>query len=137
MVVFMTHPNRPPSDLAVITKTKQLCLYVMQVTEKSPKRFRFTFVSRMQNLALDVVEDLFRANETFVSKGDETALARRLELQHEASTSLKMLVYVAEMAMGQDCITGKQYEQISKQSFDVGNLIGGWINSDKKRSGHG
>lgn len=133
----MSRPNRPPSDLAVITKAKQLCLYVMQITEKSPKRFRFTFVSRMQNLALDVVENLFRANEVFVSKGDDAALARRFRLQHDASTSLKMLVYVAEMAASQGCILSRQYEQISIQAFDVGNLIGGWINSDKKRFGHG
>ena len=45
------------SDLIVITKAKELCAYVMTVTQKSPKHFRFTFVTRMQNLSLDVVEN--------------------------------------------------------------------------------
>lgn len=125
--------KRTSSELVVITRAKRLCSYVFTVTEKSPKRFRFSLVSRMQNLALDVVEQLFRANETFVPAGDAEATTIRLKLQHQASTSLKMLSYVAEMAQEQGCLTMRQYEQISRQGFDVGNLIGGWINSDKKR----
>lgn len=129
----MTHAKHPSSDLAVIACAKQLCLYVMQVTEKSPKRFRFTFVTRLQNLSLDVVEQLFRANETFVAKGDLLTAAKRLDFQHRASTSLKMLVYMAEMAASQGCLLAKQYEQISRHAFDVGKLLGGWISSDKRR----
>ena len=125
--------TRPPSELAVISRAKQLCSYVMDATQKSPKAFRFTFVTRMQNLALDVVEQLFRANEVFVAADDAMALDCRRGYQHEASVSLKMLVYVAEMAAAQGALTMKQFEQISKQALDVGNLIGGWINSDKKR----
>lgn len=124
---------RPPADMAVITHAKALCSYVLQASQKSPKAFRFTFTTRLQNLSLDVVEQLFRANEVFVCRGDAAALARRAALQHEASTSLKMLVYVAEMAAAQGCLLMKQYEEISRRALDVGNLIGGWINSDRMR----
>ena len=54
--------ERKQSELTVITKAKDLCSYVMTVTQKSPKHFRFTFVTRLQNLALSVIENLFRAN---------------------------------------------------------------------------
>ena len=57
------------SELSVITKAKELCSYIMLVTDKSPKRFRFTLVSRMQNYALDVIENLYMANEVFVQAG--------------------------------------------------------------------
>ena len=57
------------SELAVITKAKELCSYIILVTDKSPKRFRFTLVSRMQNYALDVIENLYMANEVFVQAG--------------------------------------------------------------------
>ena len=40
--------------------------YVMTVTDQSPRRFRFTLVSRMQNYALDVIENLYIANEIFI-----------------------------------------------------------------------
>ena len=62
--------ERKQSELTVITKAKDLCSYVMTVTQKSPKQFRFTFVSRLQNLALSAIENLFRANDVFVSKTD-------------------------------------------------------------------
>lgn len=60
--------ERKQSELTVITKAKDLCSYVMTVTQKSPKQFRFTFVSRLQNLALSAIENLFRANDVFVLK---------------------------------------------------------------------
>ena len=42
------------SELVVITKAKDLCGYVLTVTQKSPKQFRFTFTSRLQNLCVDI-----------------------------------------------------------------------------------
>ena len=36
------------SELAVITKAKDLCSYVMTVTDKSPKRFRFTLAAKLR-----------------------------------------------------------------------------------------
>ena len=50
--------ERRASELSVITQAKNLCSYVMTVTQKSPKQFRFTFTSRLQNLSLDVIEKL-------------------------------------------------------------------------------
>ena len=74
-----------PSELTVITRPKDLCSYVLTVTQKSPKAFRFTITSRLQNLALDVVEQLIRANEVFASKGDSMALGQRLGYQRGAT----------------------------------------------------
>ena len=51
--------ERKQSELQVITKAKDLCSYVMTVTQKSSKHFRYTFVSRLQNLTLSVIEDLY------------------------------------------------------------------------------
>ena len=49
------------SELTVITRAKELCAYIMTVTQKSPKHFRFTFVSKLQNLSLSIIERLYRA----------------------------------------------------------------------------
>ena len=59
----MSQPNQ--SELIVITKAKELCAYVMTVTQKSPKHFRFTFVTRMQNLSLDVIEKSININPRY------------------------------------------------------------------------
>ena len=53
------------SDLMVITKAKNLSDYILTITQKSPKQFRFSLVGRLQNYALDIVELLYEANDVF------------------------------------------------------------------------
>ena len=125
--------ERKQSELAVITKAKDLCSYVMVVTQKSPKHFRYTFVSKLQNLALSVIENLFRSNDVYVSKQDAPAQKERLGYQRAAMTDLKLLGYMALLSMEQGCILPKQYEQIARQVTDCQNLLGAWMNSDRKR----
>ena len=121
------------SELTVITKAKDLCSYVMTVTQNSPKHFRYTFVSRLQNLALSVIENLFRANDIFASKTDPYAQRERMDYQRAAMTDLKLLGYMALLSMEQQCILPKQYEQIARQVSDCRNLLGACMNSDRRR----
>ena len=121
-------------ELNVITKAKDLCSYIFVVTEKSSKRFRFTLVSRMQNLSLELIEQIYRANDVYLSgPSREDALSRRLDLQHGALTGVKLLGYMALLAREQGCILPKQYEHITKLAHECQKLLGGWINSDRKR----
>lgn len=127
--------DKGKSELTVVTRAKDLCSYIMTVTQKCPKNFRYTYVSRLQNLAMDVIENIFRANDTFVSKGDVRTYNIRLEFQHKALTDLKLLAYFSLLAMEQKCILPKQFEQISRMATDCQNLLGAWILSDKRRFG--
>jgi hypothetical protein len=103
------------SELQVITKAKELCEYVMTITQKSPKQFRFTFVTRLQNLSLDVIENLYRANEVLVGGRHGSAhLPERLAHQRKVIVDVRLLAYFAELAMRQQCILPKQYERIAK-----------------------
>lgn len=122
-------------ELAVISKAKDLCSYVMTVTDKSPKRFRFTLVAKLQGYALDIIENLYRANEVFVKAGDREKAQQRIDFQHQALTELKLLGYMAQLSMEQGCILPKQYEQITKKIHDCQNMLGAWLNSDRKRLG--
>ncbi|MCP1102421.1 hypothetical protein M2454_000971 [Aequitasia blattaphilus] len=122
------------SELLIITKAKDLCSYVMVITEKCPKRFRFTYVSRLQNLALEVVEHIYRANDIFLGGVDvQHNYERRLAHQRQAFTDLRLLGYMTQASLEQKCIIAKQYEMISRQVFDCQNLLGAWMNSDKRR----
>jgi len=132
-MTLMIKSDKKQSELTVITQAKDLCSYIMTVTQKSPKHFRYTFVTRIQNLALDVIENLFLANDTLVAKGDLAALSERKHFQAKAMTSIRLLCYFSLLASEQQCILLKQYEQIAKLSTDCRNLLGGWINSDKRR----
>lgn len=122
------------SELVVITKAKDLGSYIFTITDKSPKKFRFTLVSRMQNLSLDIIEELYRANTVFVKNSkDITHMEKRVYYQHKAYIDLKLLGYIALMSREQQCILPKQYEQISKQATEINQLLVSWVNSDRKR----
>lgn len=122
------------NELSVIMKAKDLCRYVMTVTQKSPKQFRFTFTTRLHNLGMDIITDIYLANEIFID-GPEAKqnYQKRLSLQHSAMTKTRLLAYVAQLALEQKAILPKQYEQISRQTSEVLNLLGGWIKSDRRR----
>lgn len=55
------------SELQVITFAKNLLSYVMTITQKSPKQFRFSLIGRMQGYVLDIVEELYYANDIYVT----------------------------------------------------------------------
>lgn len=50
------------NDLMVVTVVKKLGAYIIAITEKSPAKFRGVFVNRMQNICLETLELLLRAN---------------------------------------------------------------------------
>jgi len=124
------------SELSIVMKAKDLCRYVLTVTQKSPKQYRFTFTSRLQNLCLDIIEIIYLANEVFVAGPDaKEKYQKRLDKQHEALTKIKLLAYFAQLALEQQAILPKQYEQIAKLSTECIYLLGGWMKSDKNRFG--
>ena len=124
--------TKTKSELQVVTSAKNLCSYVLIATNKSPKTFSFTLVSRLQNLTLDIIENVYRANEIFVQSKNLQNMQKRLEFQHSALTDVKILAYISLLAREQGCILPKQYEQISKLASDCQYLLGAWIKSDKR-----
>lgn len=78
--------NTKKSDLYVVTKLKELTKYVITVTEKSPKKFRFTLVVRLQNYCLDVIENLVLAN--MLPTGSSERLGKK-----ETGNLLELLVF--------------------------------------------
>ncbi|MBQ3683756.1 MAG: four helix bundle protein [Succinimonas sp.] len=125
--------KKQQSELTVITRANELCSYIFTVTQKSPKQFRFTFTGRLQNSSLSVPEYLIRTNETPLDKRAPALYAESYSYQRKTMTELVLIGYLAVMAMEQNCILGKQCEQISGLITDCRNLLGGWMSSDKKR----
>ena len=80
---------------------------------------------------------MIKANEIYVYGADKTinmnAVAIRTGLQRDALTELKLLSYMAQVGMEQQCILPKQYEQITRKIYDCQNLLGAWMKSDAKR----
>lgn len=122
------------NELGVIIKCRKLVEYIFTITEKSPKKFRHTLVSRLQNGALRILESLIRANEVYVKDKAQTGnYQKRLGYQEEALIDMKVLGYMAMIAREQECILPKQHEQIALQLSECRKMLWAWMISDKKR----
>lgn len=122
------------NELGVIIKSRKLIEYIFTITEKSPKKFRFSMVSRLHNSALSALEHLIRANEIYVKDKTQTGLyQKRLGYQEEAMVDMKVLGYMAMIAREQGCILPKQQEQIALQISECRKMLWAWMLSDKKR----
>ena len=115
------------SELMVITKSKKLLTYITTITEKSPVKFRYSFVTKMHNLGMEVIENLYYANNLDLNSN------KRIEYQNIAKVKLKLLDYICESAKDVKCITMSQYSNITKEIYSCLSLLDGWISSDSKR----
>lgn len=123
---FVVHDFDTPRDrdMAVFTAARKLSQYIFVITEKSPKKLRWSIISRLQNASVDVVENLYRAN---CERGE-----RREEFQKQARVSLRLVDFFAEAARTMQAINMRQTEIIARHLADVDKLLSGWIRSTRK-----
>lgn len=123
--IMVDYKKKKKNELVVITLAKKLLAYVVQVSEKAPKKFRFTFTNRMQNYAIDVLEDLFRANQ--LRTDIKSTLEERKSLQKDAYTKLKLLSYISFIASENSCILEKQYLNIADYVHECLGWLHQWM----------
>lgn len=112
-------------EMAVFTHAKKLSEYIFVITEKSPKKLRWSIISRLQNASVEIVENLYRAN----FERDDTA---RIEYQKSAAVGLKILDFYSETARKKQAITIRQTEIIARQISETTRLLNGWVKSTKR-----
>ena len=110
-------------DLPVFTKWMELVEWLLPTTEKFPKKVRFSLSQRIDNLALDVVEDLVEAR---YSRRKEEVLAR-------ANLRLEKLRVLLRVSYQQKHLPSRQYEHAMKALYNVGQMIGGWLRWQRAR----
>ena len=122
---FVLHDFDTPRDkeMAVFTAAKKLSEYIFVITEKSPKKFRWSIVTRLQNASVDVIENLYRAN---CEKGD-----MRIEYQKSALVSLNLVDFFAETARAKNAISLHQTAVIGRQLVECKKLLNGWVKATK------
>lgn len=126
--------EKKESDLKVIMKSRDLFAYIVQATEKSPKNYRFTFVDRLYELCMDVLEKLLYANDIHVTQANWKLRAiKRQDLQYEALSKLRVIGYFSMIARDTNCLLPKQHEQIILRVGECIKLLQGWIKSDNQR----
>ena len=111
-------------EMAVFTHAKKLSEYIFVITEKAPKKYRWSIISRLQNTIIDVVSNLYHAN---FERDD-----KRLYYQTCAGVSLYLLNHYTEVAQKLQAITTKQMHYIGRMILEERKLLGGWAKSVKK-----
>ena len=123
---FVLHDFDAPHDreMAVFTCAKKLAEYIFVICEKSPKKYRWSIITRLQNASVDVIENLYRANF-------ERGSAERIAYQKSALVSLNLVAFFAETARSKQAINLHQTEVIAKQLVECKKLLNGWVKATR------
>ncbi|MDE6188932.1 MAG: four helix bundle protein [Clostridia bacterium] len=116
----------PPKDkeMAVFTCAKKLSEYIFVITEKSPKKLRWSIITRLQNSSVELIENLYRANFELGEK--------RVDFQRQASVSISLIDFYSETARCLQAISIRQSGIIARQLYEIKKLLGGWIKTNKR-----
>ena len=86
-------------------------------TQKFPKRVRFTFSSRLDNLALDILEKIVEAR---YSRDKSTTLA-------QTSLLLEKLRVLLRISHEEKYLDHKGFEHVCRNIDEAGRMLDGWI----------
>ena len=123
-------------DFRILVKAGELVDYTIKITDNSKrfsKKYRFTFVNRMQNISLDIYELINTANE--LNTNDRTALEQRLRLQNQAITKCKTLLFLINLCYKNEKIALNERQAIAwaKYVVNVKNMTIKWHNQDRMK----
>jgi len=86
-------------------------------TEKFPKKARFTFVTRIDNMMLDTLEDIIEARYT---KNRGTILKR-------INIRIEKLRQILRISYDRHYLALNSYEFAMRKLNEAGKMTGGWI----------
>ena len=110
-------------DMIVQSRTFDLLAWLIPVSNKFPKIYRFTVTQRMTMAALLFQENLVSAQTT---QGRE----RRKQLS-QCDANLGQLRVYLRLAHHWRWLSDGQYHHVSHMIAEIGRLLGGWIRSSE------
>lgn len=103
-------------DLPIYVKWRTFLNWLMLVTDKFPKKVRFTYTDRLVNLALSVVEDFVEARYS----------RNKIPILDAANMKLEKIRIFVRISYEQRYLSREQYEHASISINEVGKMLGGW-----------
>ncbi len=123
----MKESSHKKGTLYVITCFEKVMDYLFRACETAPKKFRYSFVMKIEQMLLDVEECLIYANMTRLED------MRRREYQEKAKMKLVTLSAILRIAMNQKCLSFNHYENATKLIADTTAYLDKWMISDDTR----
>ena len=110
--------------LYVITCFEKSRDYLFSVLDNAPKKYRYSFVRKIEQMLLDIDECLRTRIEM------EKA---RVGFQEKAKRKINVLCSLLRIAAKQGCIAFSHYDQATKLLSETLLYLDKWIESDKAR----
>ena len=112
-------PSRPagPNDLLLFEKWMDTTKWLLERTERFPKRLRHSVTDRIDLLALGILEDV-------------TSAAYRKDPRPDldnANDKLNRLRVVLRLAHEMKLLSHDQYREAAERLAEAGRLLGGWL----------
>lgn len=98
--------------------------WLLDHTEKFPRRLRFTLTNRIDNLALDIFEAIVEAR--FTRK--KTTILERLSL------GLEKLRLLLRLAKARGVLDRRSFEHACQEIDTAGRMVGGWLRQQRSRA---
>jgi hypothetical protein len=108
--------------MKVFDRARELIDYTMVITDNTkrfPKKARFTFVDRMQNMTLDIYKKLAKANELPINA--------RKEVQIDVLSEINVFLALVEICHKRQYIGTGTMETWVKKTMDVKYLTAAWM----------
>ena len=116
--------KRGQKELEVFTRAKHLCEYTFRASTKIPKEYRWNVADRMLGHCLDVIDNLYLANDTFDK-------AEREKLQRRADSRLKILGYLIVISEKCQIFSAKQIKHFNKLVHETRQNLWRWIRGQR------
>lgn len=107
---------RPHEALPLFVKWTTYLKWQLDRTEKFPKKVRFTFSSRLDNIALDVLERIIEATYT----------KRRGKLLRQINLDIDKLRVLLRICHELAYLPTQSYKHAIKLFDECGRMAGGW-----------
>ena len=109
-------------ELIIYKQFIELIYYTEMITEKYPKVEKMGLVSNIKNNTYDGLKNVISAYKYYEKKD-------KLKFLNNLDINLKMIKVLVRISHKRKYISHKNYEAWSKKINNIGNLLGGWINS--------
>jgi len=112
--------------LVIYGKYLDLISYTEMILKKFPKQERYALASSIKNVTYEGMECVIYGYKFYEKQ-------KKLEALNELDVKLKMLKVLIRVSYKNKYITVQNYRAWSLKLANVGNLLGGWINSCLKQ----
>ena len=113
-------------ELRIFVKWSEFLSWLLNTTERFPRKARFNFTTRLDNLALDVLEDII------VCRYDTAYRYATLKQLNIRLEKLRILMRICHERM---YLSPKQFEYSITKLNEVGNMVGGWLKRTAEGAG--